>query len=158
MGMYMPFRPPLLVGRQDIPPSLLCVHVRLDIPSLLCVHVHAHGALDTKRVLLRRAGTLCASMPLRAVQSRCVLARWDAEAELPQLVAEIARLLRPRGGRAVLLMKGCRRLERLLGAGGEEEAAAAAAGRPRLVLVGKRRVAVGGFSCYALTLEPQPLL
>ena len=55
-------------------------------------------------------------------------------------------------------MKGCRRLEGLLGAGGEEEAAAAAAGRPRLVLVSKRRVAVGGFSCYALTLEPQPLL
>lgn len=82
--------------------------------------------------------------------------RWDAEAELPQLVAEMARLLRPRGGRAVLLMKGCRRLEVLLGSGGEEEAAAAAAGRPRLVLAGKRRVAVGGFSCYALTLEPQP--
>jgi 16S rRNA G966 N2-methylase RsmD len=80
--------------------------------------------------------------------------RWDVRRELPLFLNELGRVLRP-GGRAVLLMAGFRRVEQLLGAAellaGAE--AVAPGGAPLLVLVEKRRVGVGGFLCWALTLE-----
>eukprot|EP00440_Ansanella_granifera_P042159 gb/GFBE01045702.1/.p1 GENE.gb/GFBE01045702.1/~~gb/GFBE01045702.1/.p1 ORF type:complete len:348 (+),score=54.13 gb/GFBE01045702.1/:1-1044(+) len=118
--------------------------------------------------------------------------RWDVAAALPVMLGEVARVLRP-GGRAVLLMKGYKRLEALLAGAlvqeriddpvdeselvdgdgeqdelvaapddcamdpGAPEASGTAAKEPVrldcLKLLGRRPVAIGGYLCYALTLE-----
>lgn len=93
--------------------------------------------------------------------------RWDVEQQLPAFLSELGRVLRP-GGRAVLLMPGYQRVAKLLSdteaegpSGGsvseqaERLAAGAAGGSARshnLLLEAKRRVGVGGFGCWALTL------
>ena len=67
--------------------------------------------------------------------------RWDPGVQLPLFLDEAARVLKT-GGRALLLMQGFRRVDEL-------------AGRRDcgLVLTARRRVGVGGFLCWALTLE-----
>ena len=84
--------------------------------------------------------------------------RWDVALELPLFLDELSHVLRP-GGRAVLLMPGYRRVADILG-GADIPAGAAdisagpgAGGEAGLVLVARRRVNVGGFGCWALTLE-----
>jgi len=66
--------------------------------------------------------------------------RWDIRRELPLVLESIGHVLNPSGGRAVLLMKGYRRLEGLV------------AGQTRLRLVERREVNIGGYLCYALVL------
>jgi len=81
--------------------------------------------------------------------------RWDVELELPRFLGELSRVLRP-GGRAVLLMAGYRRVADILGGADIPAGVAdipAADGEAGLVLVARRRVNVGGFGCWALTLE-----
>lgn len=73
--------------------------------------------------------------------------RWDVAKELPAFLTELARVLRP-GGRAVLLMQGFRRVSELLD---PEDGP----GLRDLTLVARRRVNIGGFSCWVLTLERQ---
>ena len=99
--------------------------------------------------------------------------RWDVATEFPPVLAEMERVLRP-GGTAVLLMQGFRRLEAMLttesdrGHGTRSSTTSATtASQPacipaqehnqhwglQLKLVARRRVGVGGFSCWALTLK-----
>ena len=66
--------------------------------------------------------------------------RWNIRRELPLVLESIGHVLNPSGGRAVLLMKGYRRLEGLV------------AGQTRLRLVERREVNIGGYLCYALVL------
>jgi len=69
--------------------------------------------------------------------------RWDVETELPLFLREARRVLRP-GGRAVLLMPGYRRVSDLVET------------MDGVVLEEKRRVGIGGFGCWALTLARRP--
>ena len=83
--------------------------------------------------------------------------RWNVELELPLFLEELSHVLRP-GGRAVLLMPGYRRVTDILGgagipAGAADISAGPGDGEAGLVLVARRRVNVGGFGCWALTLE-----
>ena len=80
-------------------------------------------------------------------------AEW-VEAELPAFLGELRRVLKPTGC-GVLLMPGYQRVARLLatkGKGSEEDGEPGYTALGGLILREKRRVAVGGFSCWALTV------
>ena len=87
--------------------------------------------------------------------------RWDVETQLPAFLSELRRVLKRGTGRAVLLLPGYQRVAKLLGgeggegAEGEEgaEGVKGAAALRGLLLEEKRRVGVGGFGCWALTLS-----
>lgn len=66
--------------------------------------------------------------------------RWDIRRELPLVLESIGHVLNPSGGRAVLLMKGYRRLEGLV------------TDQTRLRIVERREVNIGGYLCYAFVL------
>ena len=84
--------------------------------------------------------------------------RWDVQAELPLFLAEATRVLRPGSGQAVLLMPGYQRVSMLLNTSSQSESGASGH-LDGIDLVERRRVAIGGFGCWALTLvrNEQPL-
>merc|ERR1740129_1288244 len=91
--------------------------------------------------------------------------RWDVAAELPSVLTEVRRVLRPNSGRCVLLMKGYRRLEQLVadmnGNEGEDINSTSTAFKSMglqdedrtLVVEHRRPVGIGGFMSYAITLK-----
>ena len=112
--------------------------------SMCTAHaLHMHHAYTVR---IRRVHTLVCACTAHALRMHCMcMCRWDVALELPLFLSELAHVLRP-GGRAVLLMAGYNRVASIL-------SPAEGGGEAGLALVARRRVNVGGFGCWALTLE-----